>query len=139
MQVLFILNIITTYGGDFIQIKELFHILSITIKNYKKRKTNNFETTPLGIDLMIKDLGSKFGTMKYIKDSIEALIELKACEKYEEKILNDESKKKYRNTEDKNDENGLILYEGMLIKAEKDIRKHIILIALIYFEYCLYL
>ena len=34
-------------------------------------------------------------------------------------------KKKYRNTEDKNDENGLMLYEGMLIQAEKDIRKHI--------------
>ena len=63
--------------------------------------------------------------INYIKDSIEALIELKACEKYEEKILNDESKKKYRNTEDKNDENGLMLYAGMLIQAEKDIRKHI--------------
>jgi hypothetical protein len=63
--------------------------------------------------------------INYIKDSIEALIELKACEKYEEKILNDESKKKYRNTEDKNDENGLMLYEGMLIQAEKDLRKHI--------------
>ena len=63
--------------------------------------------------------------INYIKDSIEALIELKACEKYEEQILNDESKKKYRNTEDKNDENGLMLYEGMLIQAEKDIRKHI--------------
>jgi len=63
--------------------------------------------------------------INYIKESIETLIELKACEKYEEKILNDESKKKYRNTEDKNDVNGLMLYEGMLIKAEKDIRKHI--------------
>ena len=63
--------------------------------------------------------------INYIKDSIEALIELKACEKYEEKILIDESKKKYRNTEDKNDENGLMLYEGMLIQAEKDLRKHI--------------
>ena len=31
----------------------------------------------------------------------------------------------YHNNEDKNDENGLILYEGMLRKAEKDIRKHI--------------
>ena len=72
--------------------------------------------------------------INYIKESIETLIELKACEKYEEKILNDEYKKKYRNTEDKNDENGLILYEGMLIKAEKDIRKHIrvIILYLIY-------
>ena len=72
--------------------------------------------------------------INYIKESIETLIEIKACEKYEEKILNDESKKKYRNTEDKNDENGLMLYEGMLIKAEKDIRKHIrvIILYLIY-------
>ena len=31
--------------------------------------------------------------INYIKNSIETLIELKACEKYEEKILNDESKK----------------------------------------------
>jgi len=63
--------------------------------------------------------------INYIKNSIETLIELKACEKYEEKILNDESKKNYHNKENKNDENGLMLYEGMLIKAEKDIRKHI--------------
>lgn len=72
--------------------------------------------------------------INYIKESIETLIEIKACEKYEEKISNDESKKKYRNSEDKNDENGLMLYEGMLIKAEKDIRKHIrvIILYLIY-------
>lgn len=63
--------------------------------------------------------------INYIKNSIETLIELKACQKYEEKILIDESKKLYHNNEDKNDENGLILYEGMLIKAEKDIRNHI--------------
>lgn len=63
--------------------------------------------------------------INYIKTSIEILIEIKACEKFEEKILNDESKKSYHNDEDPNDENGLILYEGMLIKAEKDIRKHI--------------
>ena len=72
--------------------------------------------------------------INYIKESIETLIELKACEKYEEKIFIDESRKKYHNTEDKNDENGLMLYEGMLIKAEKDIRKHIrvIILYLIY-------
>ena len=27
--------------------------------------------------------------------------------------------------EDKSDENGLMLYEGMLVKAERDIRNHI--------------
>ena len=63
--------------------------------------------------------------INYIKNTIETLIELKAIEKYEEKIFIEESKKSYHNYEDKNDENGLVLYEGMLIKAEKDIRKHI--------------
>ena len=63
--------------------------------------------------------------IKYIKNSIETLIELKACEKYEEKVLNDESKKNYHNNENKSDENGLLLFKGMLRKAEKDTRKHI--------------
>ena len=63
--------------------------------------------------------------INYIRNSIETLIEIKACDKYEEKLLIDESKKMYHNNEDKNDENGLILYEEMLRKAEKDIRKHI--------------
>ncbi len=63
--------------------------------------------------------------INYIRNSIETLIEIKACEKYEEKISIDESKKTYHNNEDKKDENGLLLYEGMLIKAEKDIRRHI--------------
>ena len=66
--------------------------------------------------------------INYIKCSIETLIELKAAEKYEETLQNDESKKTYINKEDKNDINGLILYEGMLIKAEKDLRKHIAVI-----------
>lgn len=38
------------------KIKDRIKIIKIAIKNYKKKKTNNFETTPLGIDLMIKDL-----------------------------------------------------------------------------------
>ena len=63
--------------------------------------------------------------ISYIKNTIETLIEIKATEKYEEKISNDESRKNYHNYEDKNDENGLILYEEMLRKAEKDIRRHI--------------
>jgi hypothetical protein len=40
--------------------------------------------------------------------------------------LEDEEKEKYRNINDlENDPNGLKLYEGMLIKAESDIRSHI--------------
>ena len=64
--------------------------------------------------------------INYISNSIETLIAIKVEEKYEQKILEDEEKEKYRNINDlENDPNGLKLYEGMLIKAESDIRSHI--------------
>ena len=51
---------------------------------------------------------------------------MKAQEKYEEKLLEYEEKEKYININNlENDANGLILYEGMLVKAESDIRNHI--------------
>ena len=46
-------------------------------------------------------------------------------EKYEEKLEKDEEKNNYINKGDPNDLNGLKLYEGMLINAEKNIRGHI--------------
>ena len=63
--------------------------------------------------------------INYIYNSIEILINIKANEKYEEKLEEDEKKEKYKNLNDTKDENGLKLYEGLLIKAEKDIREHI--------------
>ena len=96
----------------FLKIRKTDEIENITKEDIEKEKNN------LNI-LSVNDI------INYIKTSIEILIELKASEKYEEKIFEDESKKFYKNKENKNDENGLILYEGMLIKAEKDIRKHI--------------
>ena len=64
--------------------------------------------------------------INYISNSIETLIAIKVEEKYEQKVLEDEEKEKYRNINDlENDPNGLKLYEGMLIKAESDIRSHI--------------
>ena len=63
--------------------------------------------------------------INYIQNSIDVLVDLRATEKYEKKLENDESKNKYINYEDKNDENGLKLYEGMLINTEKKIREHI--------------
>lgn len=64
--------------------------------------------------------------INYIKNSIEILSEIKAQEKYDEKILEDEKKEKYKNINDlENDPNGLKLFEGMLVKAESDIRSHI--------------
>ena len=96
----------------FLKIRKSDEIENITKEDIEKEKNDL-------IILSVNDI------INYIKTSIEILIELKANEKYEEKILEDETKKFYKNTENKNDENGLILYEGMLIKAEKDIRKHI--------------
>ena len=96
----------------FLKIRKSEEIEKITKVDIEKEKNNL-------VILSIDDI------INYIKNSIETLIELKACQKFEEKVSNEESKKKYHNYEDKNDENGLILYEGMLIKAEKDIRNHI--------------
>jgi len=108
--------------------------LYLFLKIRKSEELENITREDIENEKDSLDILPTIDIINYIKESIETLIELKACEKYEEKILNDEYKKKYRNTEDKNDENGLILYEGMLIKAEKDIRKHIrvIILYLIY-------
>ena len=69
---------------------------------------------------------SPIDIINYISSSIETLIAIKVEEKYDQKVLEDEEKEKYRNINDlENDPNGLKLYEGMLIKAESDIRNHI--------------
>jgi len=116
------------------EIKNKLIELYLFLKIRKSEELENITREDIENEKDSLDILPTIDIINYIKESIETLIELKACEKYEEKILNDEYKKKYRNTEDKNDENGLILYEGMLIKAEKDIRKHIrvIILYLIY-------
>jgi hypothetical protein len=63
--------------------------------------------------------------INYIANSFEILSEIKAQEKYEEKLCEDEKKEEYYNYENEEDANGLKLYEGMLVKAESDIRNHI--------------
>ena len=63
--------------------------------------------------------------INYIYNSIEILINIKANEKYEEILEENEKKENYKNLNDSKDENGLQLYEGLLIKAERDIRQHI--------------
>ena len=63
--------------------------------------------------------------MNYIKNSIDILVEIKTFNKLQEKLEKDEEKNNYINNEDKNDLNGLKLYEGMLINTEKKIREHI--------------
>jgi hypothetical protein len=77
--------------------------------------------------------------INYIQNSIDCLVDLRANEKYQEKIERDESKDKYINYEDPKDANGLKLYEGMLIKVEGDLRNHIrvilIFIINLYFKF----
>ena len=63
--------------------------------------------------------------INYIQNSIDILVEMKALEKFEEKLEKEEETKNYINKEDPSDANGLKLYEGMLIKAEGKIRGHI--------------
>jgi len=63
--------------------------------------------------------------INYIQNSIDTLVEIRASEKYEEKLEKDEENNNYINKEDPSDLNGLKLYEGMLITAEKNIRNHI--------------
>lgn len=63
--------------------------------------------------------------INYIQSSIDTLVDLRATEKYEKKLEKDEELKNYVNEEDPDDSNGLKLYEGMLIQAEKNIRNHI--------------
>ena len=66
-----------------------------------------------------------FDIINYIQNSIDVLVELKLLEKMKEQLKLEESKKSFKNLEDPNDLNGLKLYEGMLIDAEKKIRNHI--------------
>ena len=65
--------------------------------------------------------------INYLSISLEILSEIKAQEKYEKKLIEEEikHKEKYYNSENQKDADGLKLYEGMLIKAESDIRNHI--------------
>ena len=103
-------TLIDLYLG--IKIRKTNDIDNIT-DNYMKEEKNNLNK------LSIMDI------INYISNSIEILSEIKAQEKYEQKVLEDEKREKYYNYENEEDANGLKLYEGMLIKAESDIRNHI--------------
>ena len=108
----------------------------------KVRKNEDIEKlTSDNVDSEREDLKNLTLTdiVDYIQNSIDCLVDLKANEKYQEKIENDESKDKYINYEDPKDANGLKLYEGMLIKVEGDLRNHIrvtlIFIINLYFKF----
>ena len=104
-------SLINLYFG--VKVRKLEEIKSLSDDLIKQEEKNLDKLPPLDI-------------INYISNSIETLIALKVEEKYEQKILEDEEKENYRNINDlENDPNGLKLYEGMLIKAESDIRGHI--------------
>ena len=104
-------SLINLYFG--VKVRKLEEIKSLSDDLIKQEEKTLDKLPPLDI-------------INYISNSIETLIALKVEEKYEQKILEDEEKENYRNINDlENDPNGLKLYEGMLIKAESDIRGHI--------------
>ena len=95
-----------------VKVRKSEEIEKLTSENVNSER-QNLKNLPL-IDII-----------NYIQSSIDILVDLKATEKYEQKIQNDESKDKYINYEDPKDANGLKLYEGMLIKIEGDLRNRI--------------
>ena len=106
-------------------IRELLSDLYLSVKVRKTEEINNIS------DEMINNEREKLkkiplsDIINYIQNSIDTLVEIRAFEKYEQKLKKDEENKYYINEEDPNDKNGLKLYEGMLIEAEKNIRNHI--------------
>ena len=95
-----------------VKVRKSEDIKNIT-EEYINNERDNLKNIPI-IDII-----------NYIQNSIDILVEMRATEKYEEKLKKDEEKDKYINKEDPKDSNGLKLYEGMLIEAEKNIRGHI--------------
>ena len=95
-----------------VKVRKSEDIKNIT-EEYINNERDNLKNIPI-IDII-----------NYIQNSIDILVEMRATEKYEEKLKKDEEKDKYINKENPEDSNGLKLYEGMLIEAEKCIRGHI--------------
>ena len=115
------------------EIKNSIIDLYFGVKVRKLEEINNMTDGIIKQEKQVLDKLPIKEIINYINNSIETLIDIKASEKYEEKILEDEEKEKYRNINDlENDPNGLKLYERMLIIAESDIRNHIRVIKNIY-------
>ena len=106
-------------------IREQLTDLYLSVKVRKNEEINNINDEIINNEreklkkIPIKDI------INYIQNSIDTLVEIRTFEKYEQKLQKDEEIKNYINKEDPNDKNGLKLYEGMLIEAEKNIRNHI--------------
>ena len=108
------------------EIKKALIDLYLGVKVRKISEINNMPEELMLEEEILLDKLPIMDIINYISNSIEILSDIKAQEKYDEKILEDEKKENFTNEEDlENDPNGLKLYEGMLIKAESDIRNHI--------------
>ena len=108
------------------EIKKALIDLYLGVKIRKLSEINNMQDNLMTEEEQILNKLPIIEIINYISNSIEILSEMKAQDKYEEKIMEDEEKEKYINKNDmENDPNGLKLYEGMLIKSESDIRNHI--------------
>ena len=75
------------------EIKSQLINLYLYLKIRKADDIENITKKDIQNEKISSDILPKKELNNYIKNSIETLIELQACEKYEEKVLNDESKK----------------------------------------------
>ena len=117
------------------EIKEIKKQLIDLYLSVKVRKSEEIDQlTSEDVDRERQNLKhlSLLSIINYIQNSIDILVDLRANEKYEQKLEKEESKDHYINYEDPNDANGLKLYEGMLIKLEGDLRSHIRVIKIFY-------
>jgi hypothetical protein len=117
------------------EIKEIKKQLIDLYLSVKVRKSEEIDQlTSEDVDRERQNLKhlSLLSIINYIQNSIDILVDLRANEKYEQKLEKEESKDHYINYEDPNDANGLKLYEGMLIKLEGDLRSHIRVIKISY-------
>ena len=97
----------------------------ISIKLRKKEEINAITEEQLEREKHDLKILSILEIINYICNTIDALIDKKASEKFESYLEKEEQKNHYHNKENPEDKNGLILYESMLIKAESQIRRHI--------------
>ena len=116
------------------EVKDELINLYLTIKVRKAKDIEKLTKDELEIEKAHLNNLPVLDIINYINNTIDTLIELKAIEKFQKYLENQSQKNNYINTEDQNDENGLKLYEGLLIKAESAIRKHI---SVIYKKYLL--
>ena len=107
------------------EIKDELINFYISIKIRKREEINTITEEELDKEKESLEILTTLEIINYISNTINAIIDKKASEKFEYYLSKEEEKKYYRNKENQEDKNGLILYESMLISAESQIRRHI--------------